>query len=163
MRREEASEKEPQLATEHLVGRRRLLLFFVVGFAFSFYIIKRNVSEAIASRAIQFRAGIADLENANPKAAAQEFSALATSTGDLGSMAKQFGFLFQGGAGTVSAFMDATNNSRRFRRNSRRLKVTHSSCFTAAPTTVADLTTLRSTLSAIDTDSDQLAPRPARP
>ena len=159
MRREEVSDAKTQLPRGIWWGVAGLLVFFVVGFAISFYIIKRNVSEAIASRATQFRAGIADLENADPQAATQEFSALATSTNDLGAMAKQFGFLFQGGAGTVSAFMDATTQFTGLSQEFAALENDAFQLLHGGTTTIAaDLTTLRGTLSALDTDSGQLSP-----
>ena len=84
MKREEANERRSCLPRGIWWGVAGLLFLFVTGSVVSLFIIRRNVSDAISSRTTQFRAGIADLESANPQSAAQEFPALATSTDESG-------------------------------------------------------------------------------
>jgi hypothetical protein len=158
VRREEASEKKSRLPRGIWWGVAGLLFFFIVGFAISFFIVRRNVSDAIASRATQFRVGIADLENADPQAASREFLSLASSTDNLGSVAQGFGFLFEGGAGTISAFMDAT---KQFAGLSREFIALENDVFglwrSGGTDIVTDLKALRGTLVAIDADSSRLS------
>ena len=159
MRREEAAVKKLRLPKGIWWGIVGLLALFIIGFIISFFIVRRNVLRAIDSRVTQLRAGIADLENADPRAAALEFSSLATSTADLGSVAKQFGFLFQGGGGAVSAFMDVT---KQFTGLSVEFAALENDAFQllngGGADVVTDLTTLRGTLAAIDADSSELSP-----
>jgi hypothetical protein len=157
-RKEGAHEERSRLPKGIWWGAVGLLALFIIGFVISFFIVRRSVLRAIDSRATQLRAGIADLENADPRAATLEFSSLATSTVDLGSMAKQFGFLFQGG-GAVSAFMDVT---KQFTGLSQEFAALESDGFQlfhgGGADVIADLTTLRGTLAAIDADSSKLSP-----
>jgi hypothetical protein len=159
MRQEEAAVEKSRLPKGIWWGVVGLLALFIIGFVISFFIVRRSVLRAIDSRATQLRAGIADLENADPRAAAAEFSSLATSTADLGSVAKQFGFLFQGGGGAVSAFMDVT---KQFTGLSVEFAALENDAFQllhgGGAAIVTDLTTLRGTLAAIDVDSSELSP-----
>lgn len=158
MKREDADEKRSRLPRGIWWGAAGLLFLFVAGFAISFLIIKHNVSNAVASGTAKFRAGIADLQNADPQAAAQEFSSLASSTDGLGSAVQGFGFLFQGGAGTISAFMDTT---RQFAELSQEFSSLETDVFKlwqgGDANIAADLKALRATLAAIDADSGRLS------
>ena len=64
------------------------------------------------SQPAYFKAGIADLQNRDPASAAQEFSSLPRRADGLGTFAQWLSFLFQGGAGTVTAFMDVDETAR---------------------------------------------------
>lgn len=152
------SEEKTRLPRGIWWGIAGLLALFIIGFVVSYFIVRRNVSNEITSRTVQFRTGILDLENANPQAAAQEFSALATSTNDLGSALQRFGFLFQGGAGTISAFIDTT---QRFTELSQELVALENDVLQlwhgGATDMVTDLKALRGTLAALDNDESQLS------
>jgi hypothetical protein len=159
MRREEAATQKPSLPRGIWWGIAGLLLLFVAGFAVSFFIIRQNVSNEISSNAVLFRAGIADLQGGDPASAAQKFSSLSENADSLGPMAQWFGILFQGGAHTVTAFMDAT---QQFAALSQELAELESDAFhlwSGSPGTdfIAHLRDLRATLAAINADGDQLS------
>src|SRR5271157_5599480 len=63
VRREETSEGTSRLPKGIWWGVLGILILFIAGFAISFFLIKRSISHEISSRALLFRAGLADLQN----------------------------------------------------------------------------------------------------
>lgn len=158
IKKEEVGEKKSHLPRGIWWGVIGLLVLFLGGSTISLLIVRHKVSGAITSQADQFRTGIADLENADPAAAAQTFSSLTTSTDNLGSMMQRFGFLFQSGAGTISAFMDTANQLTELSQEFAALEHDMFQLWRGGGTAViADLKMLRGTLAALNADSDQLS------
>ena len=86
-------------------GIAGLIVLFVVGFAVSYYLVKREVAAAISLRIVTLQTGVTDLQNLNPQSAAQEFSTLNASpspSGIFGSLVS----LFEGSSGAVRSFSD---------------------------------------------------------
>ena len=159
MKREESEEKKPQLPRGVWWGIAGLLALFIIGFGVSFYILQRNVSKEISAKAGVFRAGIADLQGGDASSAAQEFSSLSAGTDGLGSMAQWLGFLFQGGAHTVTAFMDVTRQFTALSQEITQLEgdVFHLLSGASGADFVSHLTLVRTTLATINADGNELS------
>ena len=159
VKREEIGRKNPRLPRGIWWGIVGLAVFLVVGFAVSFFMLRRNISDEISSRADLFRAGVADLQNGDPSLAEQQFTAISESNNGLASFAGQLGFLFQGGARTITAFIDAT---KQFAQLSQELAALEDDTFhlwsgRGQSNVIAHLEGLRATLAAITTDGEELS------
>jgi hypothetical protein len=139
-------------------GVAGLLVLFIAGFTVSFFVVRRNVSNAISSGAVSLRDGMTDLENLNPSEASQEFSSLTGGAEGLAPFAKWLGFLFQGGMGTITAF---TDTAKQLTALSQELAALESDAVGFLSGRSADiishLTSLRATLASINTDSNALS------
>jgi hypothetical protein len=161
-RREEADEKKSRLPRGIWWGVAGLLFLFAAGFTVSFFILRRNISNAISSRAGLFREGIADLQNGEPASAAQKFSSLSDSEGAVGPLIQSMGFLFRGGAGAITAFMDVT---KQLTDLSQELALLENDTFRLWSGGGADfisrLKLVRATLAAINADGNELVSLPS--
>lgn len=82
-----------------------LVVLFIVGSILSFYAFRSRVAESLTTNLGTLRAGVIDLQNLDPKAAAQKFSSLENiSPSGLGGALGRLGLLFQGGRNAVAAF-----------------------------------------------------------
>jgi len=133
-----------------------LIVIFVVGFAVSYYLVKREVSATISSRIVTIQAGVTDLQNLNPQSAAQEFSTLNTSpSGIFGSLIA----LFEGSGGAVRSFSDLSSQLATLSQNMTSLE---NDAFgfvsqNGSSTLATDLASTRNTLAAIDADTNALS------
>ena len=163
LKREEGTEKKSRLPRSLRWGIVGLLVLFIVGFTISFFVVRQNVSSVISSRTSLFRAGIAELQNGNPSLAAQKFSSLSENNDGLGPVVDWLGFLFRGGAGTLTAFMDAT---KQFTELSQEIAALESDAFrlwsgASGTDFVSHLKLIRTTLAAIDADGNELSSVPS--
>ena len=141
-------------------GLAGLAVFFVAGSLISFYVVRARVKSSVASDADGLRAGLADLENLDPSAAAQEFSSLGAASGTgLGGVLDGFVSLFEGGANAVSSFSDLSTQLSLLSQEAGALG-TDPLGFMASgngSTTIVDLKGVQATLGAIDGDMDGLS------
>ncbi len=163
MKREEVDEKEPRLPRSIWWGIVGILALFMLGFIISFFVLRRNVSNEISSRASLFRAGVSDLENGDPSLAARQFSSLSENTDGLTPFVNWLGFLFRGSVGTVTAFTDAT---KQFAALSEEVTALEGDAFklwsgAAGSDFISHLKSLRATLAAIASDGNELSSVPS--
>lgn len=159
VKREEADGRNSRWPHGIWWGIAGLSVLLIVGFIISFFVVRRNLSNALSSHTDLFRAGVADLQNGDPSLAGQQFSMLAASDSGLTSFLGQLGFLFQGGAQTVTAFMDVT---KQFTQLSQELTVLEGDVFhlwsgVGSGDMISHLRELRATLAAITTDGNELS------
>jgi hypothetical protein len=135
-----------------------LIVLFVVGFAVSYYIVKREIAATISSRLGTLQAGVQDLQNLDPQSAAQEFSSLnapSSVEGMWGSLVS----LFAGSSATIRSFTDLSNQLATLSNN---IASVENDAFgfvsgNESSTLAADLASTRDTLAAIDADSGALS------
>ncbi len=146
-------------------GIAGLIIIFVVGFAVSFVIAKKDIAASLAARAGTLQAGVADLQNLDPQSAQQEFSSLSGTSSSLGAFGTLLS-LFQGGGGAVRSFADLSSQlsllSEDFASAENDVFGTIAGGMGTATSTstgafASDLNNLRTTLAAIDADSNQLS------
>jgi hypothetical protein len=155
---EDVEKRKPRLPRGIWWGVAGILAIFIIGFVISFSIVRRNVANKVSAQAGVFRAGIADLEGSDPAAAAQKFSSLAENTKEVAPFTQWLGFLFQGGAGTIRAFMDT---GKQFETLSEELSALTGDTFQLLSGQSSDfishLEMIRAALAAIDADSNTLS------
>ena len=160
IRRHERIEEGRSALPRHIWwGVLGLIILFVGGFAVSFFLLRQKVSRTLSDQADLFRAGVAALTSGNPVLAEQKFSLLSEDANGLGSLAGWLDFLYQGGAGTVTAFTDVT---RQFIQLSQQIATLEQDVFgiwqgSSGPEFVSHLKLLRSTLAAINTDAGKIS------
>ncbi len=142
-------------------GVAGLVVLFVAGSIISFYVIKAKVKATIASQVGTLQAGVADLQNFDTQDAQQEFAMLSStsSTPSWESVLGMFGFLYKGGSSAVSSFTDLATQLTALSQEAGSLESGVFS-FTAngqGGNLITGLTQVRSTLAAIDNDSNQLS------
>jgi hypothetical protein len=139
-------------------GIAGIAVLFVGGFVVSYFIVKREVAATISSQIGALQAGVVDLQNFEPQSAAQEFSSLGAATSSAGvwdSIVSMFG----GGSGAIKSFTDLSGQLATLSNNMANIEndafgfVSQS----GSSTLVADLTSTRNTLAAIDADTKQLS------
>ena len=135
-----------------------LIVLFVVGFAVSYYVIKREIAATISSRIGTLQAGVQDLQNLDPQSAAQEFSSLNASSsaeGIWGSLVS----LFAGSSATIRSFTDLSNQLAKLSNNIASIENDAFGFVSGdgSSTFTADLANARDTLAAIDADSGALS------
>lgn len=137
-----------------------LIVLFIGGSIFSYYVVRKKVSTTIALQAQTLQAGVQDLQNMDPASAEQEFSSLgANSSSSLEGIVGMFAGMFQGGTSAIQAFGDLSTQLTRFSGDLTQLQ---SSTFGfvangKGSALVANLTDMDSALAAIDADSNKLA------
>jgi len=155
---EDMRKRKPSLPRGIWWGVAGIFAIFIIGFAISFFVVRRNIANKVSAQAGVFRAGIADLESSNPAAAAEKFSSLNENADSFASVTQWLGFLFQGGAGTLRAFMDT---GKQFETLSEELSALTSDAFQLLSGQGGDfishLKMIRAALAAIDADSNTLA------
>jgi hypothetical protein len=135
-----------------------LVVIFIGGFVVSYFVIKREVAATISSRLGTLQAGVQDLQNFDPQSAAQEFSSI-NSSSSPGGMWSSLVSIFAGSSGAVRSFTDLTNQLSILSQNMANIEndavgfVSGSTSITLA----ADLASTRTTLAALDADSNQLS------
>jgi hypothetical protein len=139
-------------------GIAGLVALFVVGFAVSYYVVKREVAATISSQLGTLQAGVQDLQNLDPQSAAAQFSSLSTS-GSAEGIWSSFISFFTGSGGAIRSFSDLTNRLTTLSQNMTNIEndtfgfVSGNSSSTLA----ADLASTRDTLAALDADTNQLS------
>jgi hypothetical protein len=148
-------------------GIAGLVVLFIGGSVASFYLVRRSVASTLSSRVATLQAGVADLQNLDPKSASQEFSSLnsASPSGFFNSIIS----LFQGGSGAIHSFTDLSSQLAILSQAMTKTEgdifgfvtpVASSTTPTSAQATstlVTDLQNIRTALTAINADSDQLS------
>ncbi len=143
-----------------LWGVAGLVALFVAGFVVSFYVVRGQVKASLAGDAGTLAAGLQDLQNLDPAAAAQKFSSLQdVSPSDFGTLFNVFGFAFSGVRNAVSAFANLAGELAAF---SQELNSAASSSFSfflsgdGGPF-LADLSHLRDTIGALETSASEVS------
>jgi hypothetical protein len=138
-------------------GVAGLIVIFIAGFAVSYYLIKHEVAATISSQMGTLQAGVTDLQNLNPQSAAQKFSSLNNAPSAAG-MWGFFASLF-GGGGAIHSFTDLSNQLTALSENMANIENDMFGFIyqDGSSTLAVDLANMRSTLAALDTDSDALS------
>jgi Protein of unknown function (DUF4012) len=154
------SPRRPPLPKGIAWGIAGLVALFVVGFIVAFYVVRGQVQASLTKDVGTLAAGVQDLQNLDPAAAAQQFSSLKDlSPSDFGTLFGALGFAFNGVRNTIGSFADIANQLTLF---SQELNDTASSSFAfflsgnGGPF-IADLSQLRDTIGALQNASDQLS------
>ncbi|HUC31141.1 MAG TPA: DUF4012 domain-containing protein [Candidatus Paceibacterota bacterium] len=139
-------------------GITGLILLFVGGSVVSYYVARHEASAAIASRLGTLQAGVEDLQNLDPQSAAQEFASLNASSSASGIFGS-FISLFAGSTGAIHSFSDLSNQLAALAQN---MASVESDAFgfaspNGSSTLTADLASTRTTLAAIDADTNALS------
>jgi hypothetical protein len=139
-------------------GVAGIIIIFVGGFIASYYVVRENVVREISSRAAVLAQGVNDLQNFDPKSAEARFKSL-SDTPDLGSLASAFGFLFQGSVSAFQSFTDISQQLTSLSADTLSLQNTGFSFFSTGDggSFIANLTSIKQDLAAIDADSNTLA------
>jgi len=141
-------------------GIAGIVVLFVAGSVVSYYVVRAGIKQSVAAQIGTLQQGVADLQDLDPQSAAQEFAALSSSTAPgAGNLLGIFSFLFRGGSQAMASFGDLTQQLTQLAGEVNALQAgvfdfasgKQGSGFTD------QLTALRDTLAAIDTDSSQLS------
>jgi len=135
-----------------------LILIFVGGSVFSYYMVKREVARTISSRLTTLQAGVQDLENFKPQSAAQEFSSMNEPTSSAGA----WNSLISSFAGSNTAVRSFTDLSGQLALLAGEMTTLENDVFgfvsqDGSGGLASDLASTRDTIAAIDTDTNQLS------
>ncbi len=135
-----------------------LVVIFIGGFAVSYFLIKQEVAATISSRLGTLQAGVADLQNLDPRSAATKFSSLnapSSAEGVWNSLVS----LFAGSSAAVRSVADLTNQLTNLSQNMANIENDAFGFFSGngSSTLAADLASTRDTLAALDADTNQLS------
>ncbi|HEY5220750.1 MAG TPA: DUF4012 domain-containing protein, partial [Candidatus Paceibacterota bacterium] len=139
-------------------GIAGLVVLFIAGFVASYYIIKRDVSATISSQLGTLQNGVQDLQNFQPRSAAQEFSSLNNSPSASG-IWDSLVSLFGGSGSTIHSFTDLTSQLATLSDNMANVENEMFSFISesGSSTLAVDLASTQNTLAALDADTNALS------
>ena len=135
-----------------------IVVLFVVGFPVSYYFIKNQVASTISSQLGTLQAGVTDLQNLDPQSASEEFSTLSAATSPEGIWSALIS-LFGGSTGAIRSFTDLTSQLGALSQNMTNIENDMFGFVSGngSSTLAADLASTRSTLAALDADTNTLS------
>jgi hypothetical protein len=136
-----------------------LAVFFVVGSIASVFFFRHKAAQLIDTQALTLHAGIADLQNFDTLGAEQEFSSLNGSNLSISGLMGKLTSLFQGAGGTLGSFNDLSGQLNTLAQKIANIQPDVFAFASGARNNnlVADLTSIKNTLAALDADSSQLS------
>lgn len=135
-----------------------LIVVFVGGFVISYYVVRGMVAREITMRVDTLQEGVTDLQNFNPQSAEQEFQDLNNAPG-FGGLASALGFFFQSGSRALQSFTDLSRQLSALSEDSSNFEGAAFTLFSTGNGSdlIANLTSVKNDLAAIDADSNVLA------
>lgn len=142
------------------LGIAVLVVLFIAGSIFSIYMIKKNIAATVSSQIDTLQTGVQDLQNLDPGSAQQKFASL----GNMSSPSGFFGMIasfFEGSTGAVHSITDLSQQLAALAGNINNAEADIFTFISPSSGTgsgfIADLNNIKTSLIAIDNDTNQLS------
>ncbi len=138
-------------------GIAGIIAIFIGGSIISYYVARNEVLHDVSSQVSILQQGVSDLQNLDPQSAAAQFQNLDT-TQSFGGFAGALGFLFKGSSQAIQSFSDISQQLTMLASDAATLQTSTFEFFATGNGNdmVANLTSVKNDLAAIDADSNVL-------